>query len=257
MESYSHIELTEDEMCEAIIWRKRKKEDDLKRLAQKEKEDQNRKRLTAATTYDIVRSLMLHRMETRFDKPFVLDDKNSILFELLCKYFGNDLGFHSIALSMGVENPSLDKGIFLAGNFGVGKTWFMRLFQQNQRQVYTVRSCKIIADEFETQGEDRMIEYWNITKNAINDSSAFFQQHTGLCLDDLGTEDIKTHYGNRKNVIGDLIEKRYEKKATGTYLHATTNLTSEQLKEFYGARVISRMREIFNFIELKGSDRRK
>jgi len=56
LENYKHIELTDEEMTEAIIWRKRKKEEELRLLAQKEKEDQNRKRLTAATTYDIVKS---------------------------------------------------------------------------------------------------------------------------------------------------------------------------------------------------------
>lgn len=239
-----------------MIWRKRKKEDELRIQALKEKEDQNRKRLTATTSYDIVRSLMLYRMGNKFD-GFNLDDSNSVLFEVLCRYFGNDLMFNSLASSMGVDAPSLDKGIFLAGNFGVGKTWFMRLFQQNQRQVFKIKNCKEIADEFMELGEDKMDEYISLQKNAVNDSSAFFQPHTGFCLDDIGTEDVKSHYGNKKNVIGDIIEKRYEKKTTGIYLHATTNLTAEQLKEFYGGRVISRMRQIFNFIELKGTDRRK
>lgn len=256
MEAYSHIELTEDELTEAIIWRKRKKEDELKILAQKEKEDQNRKRLTAQTTYDIVRSLMLYRMENKFP-GFILDENNSVLFELLCKYFGNDIGFYSLAISMGVESPSLSKGIFLAGNFGVGKTWFMRLFQQNQRQVFVVKNCKDIANEFEEFGEKSMAEYEAVIKNPVNDAAAFFQPFSGLCLDDIGTEDIKTHYGNKKNVIGDLIEKRYEIKASGVFLHATTNLTALQIKEFYGQRITSRMREMFNFIELKGIDRRR
>lgn len=257
METYTHIELTEDEVTEALIWRKRKKEDELKRQAQKEREDQNRKRLTAATTYDIVRSLMLHRIETKFDGKFILDEKNNILFELLCRYFGNDLGFLSTASSLGVEAPSLDKGILLAGNFGVGKTWFMRLFQQNQRQVYYIKNCKDIANEFMEFGDAGMEEYIEPKKNAVNDASCFFQKVSGLCLDDIGTEDVKTHYGNKKNVIGDLLEHKYEKGSTGVLLHGTTNLTAEQIKEFYGNRVISRMKAIFNFVELKGKDRRK
>ena len=256
MESYKHIELTEEETLEALIWRKRKKEDELKRLAQKEKEDQNRKKLTAATSYDIVKSLMFYRIEQKF-AGFVLDDSNRILFELLCRYFGNDPEFVSTAMGVGVDNPSLEKGLFLAGSFGVGKTWFMRLFQQNQRQVYFIKNCKDIADEFMEFGESGMDDYVLLKKNAVNDSSAFFQQNMGLCLDDIGTEDIKSHYGNKKNVIGDIIEKKYENRSTGVYLHATTNLTSDQLKEFYGNRVTSRMRQIFNFIELKGIDRRK
>lgn len=257
MENYKHIELDEDEMMEAIIWGKRRKDDKLKLLAQKEKEAQNRKILTAATTYDIVRSLMLYRSEKIFDSPFKIDENNSILFEVLCRYFGNDLQFHSLALSMGVENPSLEKGIFLAGSFGTGKTWMMRLFQQNQRQVYQVKNCKVIADEFMEFGEDKMNEYIEVKKNAVNDVSAFFQPNMGLCLDDIGTEDIKTHFGNKKNVIGDILEKKYDKKTTGVLLHGTTNLTADQLKEFYGNRVTSRMRQMFNFIELKGNDRRK
>lgn len=253
--SYDNIELTDDEVTEALIWRKRKKEDDLRSQAQKDKEESNRKRLTAPTNYDIVKSLMAYRATVKF-KGFVLDDNNSFLFELLCRYFGNDQQFISIAVAAGVQNPSLDKGIFLAGNFGVGKTWFMKLFQTNQRQVYQVKNCKEIAEEFMQFGEEGMDKYTSLKKNAINDSSAFFQTHTGLCLDDIGTEDIKSHYGNKKNVIGDLLEIKYDNKTTGIYLHATTNLTSEQLREFYGSRVTSRMREIFNFIELKGNDRR-
>ena len=254
--SYDNIELTEDEITEALIWRKRKKEDDLRSQAQKQTEENNRKRLTAPTNYDIVKSLMAYRATVKFT-GFVLDDNNNFLFELMCRYFGNDPLFISMAESAGVQNPSLDKGIFLAGNFGVGKTWFMRLFQTNQRQVYMVKNCKEIADEFMQFGEEGMDQYTSLKKNAINDSSAFFQTHTGLCLDDIGTEDIKTHYGNKKNVIGDLLELKYNNKTTGIFLHATTNLTSEQLREFYGSRVTSRMREIFNFIELKGFDRRK
>lgn len=257
METYNHIELTEDETIEAMIWRKRKKEDELKAQAIKEREDQNRKRLTAATTYDIVKSLMLHRLETKFGGKFILDDTNKILFELLCAYFGNDLSFLSTASSMGVVEPSLDKGILLAGNFGVGKTWFMQLFQQNQRQVFYIKNCKDIANEFMESGESGMGEYIELKQNPINDSSLLFQKVSGLCLDDLGTEDIKNHYGNKKNVVGDLLEQKYEKRTIGVYLHGTTNLTAEQLKEFYGNRVISRMKAMFNFVELKGRDRRK
>lgn len=256
MESYSHIELSEDEVAEAMIWRKRKKEDEMKLAEMREREDQNRRRLTQKTSYELVNALALYRMKEKFE-GFVLDNSNKFLFELLCRYFGEDHEFHAMAASIGVENPSLEKGILLAGNFGVGKTWFMQLFQKNHRQVFFIKNCKEIANEFMTIGEEKMDDYAILRKNAVNDSSSFFQTHTGICLDDIGTEDIKVHFGNRKNVIGDLIERKYENKSVGVYLHATTNFTAEQLKEFYGQRVTSRMRQIFNFIELKGIDRRR
>lgn len=252
MESYSHIELSEDEMAEAILWGKRKKEDSLKTLQQKERENDARKKFLLSTNYDLVKSLMIYRIEKKFEN-FVLDENNKLIFEILCNYFGNDENFNSLCKSIGIQNTSLNKGIFLCGNFGVGKTWMMQLFCQNQRQCYFIRNAKDIADEFQDYGEEEVEK----RKNAVNDSSVFLQQYSGMCIDDLGTEDIKNHFGNKKNVIGDLIEKKYARGSTGIFLHGTTNLTAEQLKEFYGGRVTSRMREIFNFIELRGADRRK
>lgn len=256
VESYSHIELTEDEKLEGLIWALQRKENGLRIEAQMRREAENRRRLTETTNYNIVKSLMIGRLTSKFNGEFKIDDSNEMIFELLCRYFGNDEQFLALAHTVNVENPSLSKGLFLTGNFGVGKTWLMRLFQQNQRQVFFIKNVKEIADEFMEYGEDGMKEYIELKKNAVNDTSAFYQKHTGICFDDIGTEDIKNHYGNKKNVIGDLIEKKYSIGATGIYFHATTNLTADQLREFYGHRVVSRMREIFNFVELIGQDRR-
>lgn len=259
MEHYSHIELSEEEMMEAIIWRKRKKEDERVGAELKIREEENRKLLTAPTNYDIVKLLMLYRAEKKFEQRFVIDKANEFVFELLCRYFGNDDQFVPMALSAGIANPSLQKGIFLAGNFGSGKTWMMTLFRQNQRQCFSIKPAKDIASGFRASKEPE--EYLSSLVpnviNASNDPMVFYQRELGMCIDDIGTEDLKVNYGNKSNVIGDLIEMKYHQKVYGTCLHATTNLTADELKEYYGGRVISRMREIFNFIEFSGEDRRK
>lgn len=259
MESYNHIELTEDEMMEAVIWRKRKKVDELTTNELKSREDANRKKLTAPTSYDIVKMLMLYRAEKKFEKRFVIDEENEFVFELLCRYFGNDKEFISMALSAGIDNPSLEKGIFLAGNFGSGKTWMMSLFRQNQRQCFAIKAAKEIASAYRTnkEPEEYLFSLVPNVPNASNDTMAFYQPYLGLCIDDIGTEDLKVNFGNKANVIGDLIELKYSEKVYGLCLHATTNLTAEELNQYYGGRVISRMREIFNFIEFSGTDRRK
>lgn len=259
MESYSHIELTDEEMMEAIIWRKRKKADDLVTTELKNREAENRKRLTAPTNYDVVKMLMLYRAEKKFDKRFVIDEQNEMVFELLCRYFGNDPAFISNALAAGVENPSLEKGIFLAGNFGSGKTWMMTLFRQNQRQCFAIKPAKEIASGFRAadEPEEYLASLVPNVVNAYNDAMVFYQPYLGLCIDDIGTEDIKVNYGNKANVIGDLLEMKYNEKVYGLCLHATTNLTADEIKQYYGGRVASRMREIFNFIEFSGEDRRK
>lgn len=246
-------------MKEAILWRKQKKEAEIKRVNLEKRAEENRKMLTGNQwSYDQTKAFMQYRAQQIFkEKPFVIDSANSMVFELLCYYFSNDKQFLALAENAGIPNPSLEKGILIAGNFGVGKTWLMKLFMRNQRQVYHMKNAKEIADIFGQDGEEGLNDFVNKPQNAVNDASVFFQPFAGLCIDDIGTEDIKNHYGNKRNVIGDLIEKRYSKNNTGIYLHGTTNFDAEQIKTFYGGRVASRMREVFNFIEMNGDDRRK
>jgi DNA replication protein DnaC len=258
LDSYSNIELTDDEVMEAMIWRKQKKAGEMEGAKIREQEAENRKRLTAPTTYDLVKSLMLYRAEKRFGAAFVIDKTNEVIFESLCRYFGNDKEFVAMMAAIGVENPSLDKGIFLAGNFGCGKTWMMNLFKQNQRHCFALKPAKEIANGYRDSEEpERFLTDWATPlKNAYNDATVFFQPFLGVCIDDIGSEDLKNTYGNKANVIGDLIELRYAAGYCGPGFHATTNLTADQLLQYYGGRVTSRMKQIFNFIELPGADRR-
>lgn len=256
---FEHITLEEHELKEAILWRKQRKESELKRINLEKRAEENRKALSGNQwSYDQTKAFMQYRAQQIFtEKKFIIDNENTMIYELLCYYFSNDKQFLSLAENLGIPNPSLEKGILLAGNFGVGKTWLMKLFAKNQRQVFFIRNAKDIADGFGANGEEALNEYLNKIKNAVNDTAVFFQPYSGLCIDDIGTEDIKTHYGNKRNVIGDLIEKRYSRNNTGIYLHATTNLDADQITSFYGGRVASRIREIFNLIEMNGNDRRK
>lgn len=258
LESYNHIDLTEEETIEALIWRKQKKVDEIRAAGVRERETQNRKHLTSTQwSYEQTKAFMQYRANSIFEGKFKLDEHNQPIFDLLCYYFSADPKFISMAESMGIQNPTLEKGILLVGGFGVGKTWLMKLFMKNQRQVYHVHNAKKIADMYEKGGEDAIQEFLVKTKNAINDSAAFFQPFAGLCLDDIGTEDKKTNYGNKRNVIADIVELRYERGLAGPLLHGTTNLTAQQLEDYYGGRVRSRLRESNNFIPVTGADRRK
>lgn len=257
LESYKHIELTEDEVSEALILAKQKKEKLIAQDRIREREKLNRMKFTQKTNYDLVNGLMRLRMEKIFEKPFVLDDDNTYLYELLCYYFGEDIRFVDYALAVGVSNPSLQKGILLAGNFGTGKTWMMKLFCKNQRQCFSIHNAKEIAAIYKNAGEEGVSQFLKKTKAAFEDPSVFHQKFIGLYIDDIGTEDLKSNYGDKKNVIGDIIEIRCNEQNAGVMLHGSTNLTAPQLNEYYGGRVVSRMRENFNFIEVIGSDRRK
>lgn len=262
LESYNHIELTEDEVVEAMIYAKQKK-DSLLKLERQEKElNKKREFLTQKTNYDLVKGLMQLRAERKFKPALVIDDDNNFVFELMCKYFGDDKEFISMCEAAGIENASLKKGIMLCGVFGTGKSWMMKLFSVNQRQCFDIISAKEISEDYrrdknDDPSQDVLHKYIVEKQNAFDDPSVFYQPKRGWCIDDIGAEDLKNNFGNKKNVIGDIIEIRYQSGEYGQSFHATTNLTATQIDEYYGGRIRSRLREMFNFIELKGVDRRK
>lgn len=260
LESYSHVQLTDDEYKLALIEAKRKKEILMREAELLEKQKQNRIAARAKWDFDIIRTFMFNRAKEIFPKfEFTVDANNEVIFDWLCSYFAEEKErFEKLSFDLGIENPSFDKGILLAGNFGTGKSVLMQLFRKNTRQVYFVREAKKISSEYgKSDDKDIPSEYLEPFKLSINDAATLYQPIAGLCIDDLGSEQVKNNFGNKSNVIGDLIERRYSDKWTGLYLHATTNLSAEELKEFYGERVVSRMREIFNFVILEGNDRRK
>lgn len=258
MESYSHIDLTEEETDLAIIAAKQKKETAIAHQQSLERIEKNRKSLTSDVwDLSVTENYMHTRAGNLFEGKFVWDKDNSAVFLLLCRYFSNDKDFVSAAQGLGIYNPSLEKGILLAGTFGTGKTWLMNLFQKNKKACYALDNAKEISKDFQISGETAVDKHTVKLKNPINDASVFYQPFCGLCIDDLGSEDVKNNFGNKSNVIGDLIEMRYAKGNAGVYLHATTNMSAKGLNEFYGGRVVSRIREVFNIIDLKGNDRRK
>ena len=68
-------------------------------------------------------------------------------------------------------------------------------------------------------------------------------------LDDLGVESSLKYYGNECNVPGEILLTPYELfVAKGLLTYATTNCDSSEIKSFYGNRVRSRMREMFNLV---------
>jgi len=255
---YEHISLEDVELARAIIGAKREKEFLLEEQVKLRKAEETRRFLTqeqwsTRQTEDFIE----WRMSSTLTRPFRLDAENEPLYRMLIAYFSKDPSFVILAQKAQVQNPSLEKGIFLGGAVGVGKSLFMELFSKNHRQSYQIVNAAKIADDWLELG-DSWLELLTVPAELpANDASNFFQRRLGLCVDDLGAEMGKNAFGNKKNVLGSLIEMRYSAKTTGPLFHMTTNLTAGQIKEFYGDRVGSRLREMMNVIILKGADRRK
>lgn len=255
-------------MRDAIRGGKEKKYFRLQAEEREARANEMRRQLTEGWAFDKVRDFAGFRIKQLFPGTDYKPSKSSnasVVFNLLCLYFANDPRFVVDAAAAEVENPDLRKGILLMGSIGLGKTTLMRIFSVNARQVFMMKTAATIANKWQTHGQgDKKEPGPNIIDQLstvhmlpVNDADNFYHRHSGLCIDDIGTEDVKNNYGNRCNVIGELIEARYSNRAAGVFLHLTTNLTTQQLRDHYGPRVTSRLRETMNVIHLKGEDRRK
>jgi DNA replication protein DnaC len=247
---FSDVELTQEEICAALTQAKATKH---AQITMEKNQDERRRQsdilmkpFTPADFLKYCDGYYLHR----FNRKFILDGYNKPLIEKLCQYFTMDPDFEN-------NEFSHNKGLLIMGNVGVGKTELMRFMQKNKKCCFKIASCIDIADEFVYLDKDETIEkiYSTPLDKALHDPSVFFQRKIGYCFDDLGTEEIKNNYGNKKNVMADIIMAIYQKKDFSKY-HITTNLNPEEIEQRYGTRVKSRLREMFNVFVLTGEDRR-
>jgi hypothetical protein len=86
-----------------------------------------------------------------------------------------------------------------------------------------------------------------------------FKPYT-ICFDDLGAESSLKYFGNDCNVMAEILLTRYDLFVhRGMLSHITTNLSAREIEIFYGMRLRSRFREMFNVISFEegAGDKRK
>jgi len=146
----------------------------------------------------------------------------------------------------------LKKGLLLTGPIGCGKTSLLHLVKAFARPIafYKIKTCREVSVEFAKNGFNALPSYTQKQGHQL--------RLPGYCFDDLGAEQQIKHYGNECNVMGEILLSRYDHYiAQGCVTHITTNLSASEIEQYYGNRVRSRMREMFNLIPFHAGSRDK
>lgn len=195
-------------------------------------------------TYDEARkqiSNILRAKLERIEKELTLSEKDKEIYRNLTNYF------------IRAENSpyNVKKGVCLFGDVGTGKSLTMQVFSeftQDNANKFKIHDMKEIARAVQQHGIEVLSEY---TRGSC-------------CYDDVGFEDKANHYGNKICIFTELVNILYERfLKNGKVFHITTNLGFSQnfgfgtFAEKYDRRVVDRLREMLNIIELNGESKRQ
>lgn len=195
---------------------------------------------------------MLKQVEEKgrdlFRRDFAIDDIDRPVVMKLIAYFLRD---RQVAAK---EHIDLDKGLFITGPTGCGKTALMRIlsnFSLPDNRPF-LKSSTEISLEFADLGTDVILKY---SKRAFN---PYKRMPHVYCFDDLGFEPLVTYWGNKINLMSQILFTRYNlMHSHGMITHAITQLNATQLETTYGEHLRSRMREMFNLIAFQPASRDK
>jgi DNA replication protein DnaC len=164
---------------------------------------------------------------------------------------------------MATEHPSVNifKALCFYGATGTGKTLHMRGLAQFLSLPQVERNGIDFGVEFFHGGVLKPFSFkiYHIRRIFQDYADGGFEKIKNvmiepvICIDDVGTEDVANNYGNKVDLFAHIIETRYERN---NVTHLTTNLNPQQLRERYGERVYSRLRETTQFINFGTEDRR-
>lgn len=179
-------------------------------------------------TSEELERVALARLQQKTDKTIA--GRYAELVSAFAKYFAREQGV-----------LPLNKGIILSGCTGCGKTTLFRLFYYANTNatndnvvLFKWSDCPSIA--------------MNYTDRDNGGVAALRPHFRGAALfDDLGAEEVASHYGNKADVMRQIIQERYK---FGALTFITTNLTFRQIAKDYGERIASRLSEMCSWVDM-------
>lgn len=151
-----------------------------------------------------------------------------------------------------------DKGLFISGDVGTGKTLSMKIMQR-LFGGFRIVSARHLIREFLIDGV-KVIDNYGRKSFEINSlGNIDIKKPTNYCFDDLLLEEVNSKfYGNQQNLMAEVLLDRYDmfigyKMKT----FSTTNATPTMLETNYGSRIRDRLKEMCNYVTLTGTSLRK
>lgn len=237
-------ELTQEELATVLLAARKKKRDLIEAEARRKAyiEELNRPLFPEINSPQDLGIFI----QERAGKAIEVDEENKrVIYQLLSYFSGIENEY--------TEGMSFEKGILLFGGIGVGKTWIMGLLRENPHAPFMMRTAWEIANEFqEKEVGVKVVDKYGVLVSNQHATRFFSKPHIGLCIDDAGTENEGSSFGNKKNVIAEILLSRYQ-NIRGPFTHLTTNLTKDELRDAYGLRAFDRMRQMFNIVEFPES----
>ncbi len=195
-------------------------------------------------------NLFISKSREEFEKvkknkndEFTINNQNKeIIYTVLC-YFLKLENFNQFNL---IKNEaSLNKGLLIYGDYGVGKSFLFKVLQEMGREI----SLKYKDNSFwftSISTGSFVDEYMKSIKNT-NSSFDIKNYYRGkLYIDDLGFEKLAFL---SFELIGEVLFERDRNEAI-TFL--TTNLTPSEITERYKERIGDRLPAMFNIIKWEG-----
>lgn len=172
---------------------------------------------------------------------FSIDNSNREVIIHLFNYFN------------GIEGKcSLDKGLWLYGDIGTGKSSLMKVFSEYMKLEFNgfkLHICDGISNTYSGSGDLDMY---------TNNQYGYIGKPVWMCFDELGRETIPAnHFGTKLNVMQHILHIRYslwQSRRLKTFV--TTNCDPSQIESLYGDFIRDRIREMFNIILMQGKSRR-
>lgn len=180
-------------------------------------------------------NLMAWTSKNIYGRDLLFIEQTKPLITALCFFLSKDERFET---ELGY---SLKKGLLIRGISGLGKTFLAKCISKNDYQPIAIISMLAIEKIIKKEGE------YDLT----------FKPKGIIYLDDVGTEEATVnHYGTKVNFFKNYAELFYLENQTYNKLIVSTNNSFDEIEARYGFRVRSRIKDMFNIIDIDGQDLR-